>query len=344
MPSTATSLVDLRSDTVTRPTAAMRAAMLAAEVGDDVYGEDPTVIALQQRLAGELGFDAGLFVPSGTQSNLLALLAHCERGDEYLVGMDAHTYKFEGGGAAVLGSIQPQPIVQAADGSLPLAQVEAAIKPLDPHFARTRLLALENTWHGRSLPLDYLAGAHELARAHGLGLHLDGARLFNAAVACGVPPRAIAGHFDTVSICLSKGLGAPVGSVLVGPHALIDKARRWRKVTGGGWRQAGMLAAAGLHALDHHVARLADDHRRAAYLAGCLREVGGIDLLGQHTNMVFIDVPAPRLRELDAHLRRANIRISIGYLPTLRLVTHLDIDDDGIERTVAAFRDFFTRR
>ncbi|MDE3071298.1 MAG: low-specificity L-threonine aldolase [Pseudomonadota bacterium] len=344
MPSTATSLVDLRSDTVTRPTAAMRAAMLAAEVGDDVYGEDPTVIVLQQRLAGELGFDAGLFVPSGTQSNLLALLAHCERGDEYLVGMDAHTYKFEGGGAAVLGSIQPQPIVQAADGSLPLAQVEAAIKPLDPHFARTRLLALENTWHGRSLPLDYLAGAHELARAHGLGLHLDGARLFNAAVACGVPPRAIAGHFDTVSICLSKGLGAPVGSVLVGPHALIDKARRWRKVTGGGWRQAGMLAAAGLHALDHHVARLADDHRRAAYLAGCLREVGGIDLLGQHTNMVFIDVPAPRLRELDAHLRQAGIRISIGYLPTLRLVTHLDIDDDGIERTVAAFRDFFMRR
>ena len=333
--------VDLRSDTVTRPTAAKRAAMVAADVGDDVYGEDPTVNALQQRLADELGFDAGMFVPSGTQSNLLALLAHCERGDEYLVGMDAHTYKFEGGGAAVLGSIQPQPIVQAEDGSLPLARIEAAIKPVDPHFARTRLLALENTWHGRPLPLDYLGQASELARSHGLGLHLDGARLFNAAVACGVPASEIARHFDTVSICLSKGLGAPVGSVLVGSHALIDKARRWRKVCGGGWRQAGMLAAAAMHALDHHVARLADDHRRAAQLADRLREIAGIDLLGQHTNMVFIDVPAARLRELDAHLQAAGIRISIGYLSTLRLVTHLDVDDAGIERTVAAFRQFF---
>ncbi|WP_449427566.1 low-specificity L-threonine aldolase [Rhodanobacter umsongensis] len=334
-------VIDLRSDTVTRPTTAMRAAMLAAEVGDDVYGEDPTVNALQQRLADDLGFDAGLFVPSGTQSNLLALLAHCERGDEYLVGMDAHTYKFEGGGAAVLGSIQPQPIVQAADGSLPLERIEAAIKPVDPHFARTRVLALENTWHGRTLPLDYLAAAHDVARAHGLGLHLDGARLYNAAVACDVPLRGITRHFDTVSVCLSKGLGAPVGSVLVGSHALIDKARRWRKVTGGGWRQAGILAAAGLHALDHHVARLAEDHRRAAYLAGRLRGIAGIDLLGQYTNMVFIDVPAARLRELDVHLKEAGIRISIGYLPTLRLVTHLDIDDAGIERTVEAFAAFF---
>jgi len=336
-------VIDLRSDTVTRPTAAMREAMLAAEVGDDVYGEDPTVNALQQRMADELGFDAGLFVPSGTQSNLLALLAHCERGDEYLVGMDAHTYKFEGGGAAVLGSIQPQPIVQAADGSLPLQSIEAAIKPIDPHFARTRLLALENTWHGRALPLEYLTAAHDVARAHGLGLHLDGARLYNAAVACGVPAREIARHFDSVSICLSKGLGAPVGSVLVGSHALVDKARRWRKVTGGGWRQAGILAAAGLYALDHHVTRLADDHRRAAYLAGRLREIAGIELLGQHTNMVFIDVPPERLRELDVHLRAVGIRISIGYLPTLRLVMHLDIDDDGVARTVAAFAAFFLR-
>jgi len=333
--------IDLRSDTVTRPTPAMREAMLAAEVGDDVYGEDPSVNALQQRLAGDLGFDEGLFVPSGTQSNLLALLAHCERGDEYLVGMDAHTYKFEGGGAAVLGSIQPQPIVQDGDGSLPLKQVEAAIKPVDPHFARTRLLALENTWHGRTLPLDYLAAAHDFARSHELGLHLDGARLFNAAVACGVPAREIARHFDSVSVCLSKGLGAPVGSVLLGSHALIDRARRWRKVAGGGWRQAGMLAAAGMHALDHHVERLADDHRRAAWLAGRLREIAGIDLLGQYTNMVFIDVPAERLRELDVHMREAGIRISIGYLPTLRLVTHLDIDDAGIERVAEAFAAFF---
>lgn len=337
-------VIDLRSDTVTQPTAAMRAVMLDAQVGDDVYGEDPTVNALQQRLADDLGFDAGLFVPTGTQSNLLALLAHCERGDEYIVGMEAHTYKFEGGGAAVLGSIQPQPVMHADDGSLPLERVASVIKPVDPHFARTRLLALENTWHGRTLPLQYLHDAHELARARGLGMHLDGARLFNAAVACQVPAREIARHFDTVSICLSKGLGAPVGSVLVGSHALIDKARRWRKVCGGGWRQAGILAAAGLHALDHHIGRLAQDHARAKRLADRLREIPGIDLLGQHTNMVFINVPADQLRELDAHLRAAGIRISIGYLPTLRLVTHLDIDDDGIERTVAAFAGFFDPR
>jgi threonine aldolase len=333
--------VDLRSDTVTGPTPAMRAAMLDAPVGDDVYGEDPTVNALQRRLADELGFDAALFVPSGTQSNLLALMSHCERGDEYLVGMDAHTYKFEGGGAAVLGSIQPQPIVQDTDGSLPLERVAAAIKPVDPHFARTRLLALENTWHGHVLPLDYLGAAHDFARERGLALHLDGARLYNAAVACGVDAREIARHFDSVSVCLSKGLGAPVGSVLVGSAALIDKARRWRKVTGGGWRQAGMLAAAGLYALDHHVARLAEDHARAGRLAGRLDAIPGVSLLGQHTNMVFVDVPPERLRELDAHLRQARIRISIGYLPTLRLVMHLDVDDAGIERTVQAFAGFF---
>lgn len=335
--------IDLRSDTVTRPTPAMRAAMLDAAVGDDVYGEDPTVNALQERLAGDLGFEDALFVPSGTQSNLLAVMSHCERGDEYLVGMAAHTYKFEGGGAAVLGSIQPQPIMQADDGSLPLDRVAAAIKPVDPHFARTRLLALEDTWNGHALALDYLAAAHDFAREHGLGIHLDGARLFNAAVAAGVGARAIAQHFDTVSVCLSKGLGAPVGSVLVGSAPLIAKARRWRKVLGGGWRQAGMLAAAGLYALDHHVARLADDHRRAAYLAGCLREIAGLNLLGQYTNMVFVEAPPARLAALDEHLRARGIRISIGYLPTLRLVTHLDVDDADIEHVVKAFRDFFAR-
>ena len=333
--------IDLRSDTVTRPSAAMRAAMVAAEVGDDVYGEDPTVNHLQQHVAQALGFEAALFVPSGTQSNLIALMSHCERGDEYLVGMEAHTYKFEGGGAAVLGSIQPQPIVQAADGSLPLDALARAIKPIDPHFARTRLLALENTWHGRVLPLEYLAQARAFCDAHGLALHLDGARLFNAAVASGASARAIAAHFDSVSVCFSKGLGAPVGSVLVGSAALIDKARRWRKVTGGGWRQAGLLAAACLHALDHNVARLADDHARAAHLADGLRGLPGITVDAQHTNMVFIEVPTERLPAFKAHLEAQRVRMSIGYLPQIRMVTHLDIDDAAIERTLTAFRAFF---
>jgi threonine aldolase len=333
--------IDLRSDTVTRPTAAMRAAMLAAEVGDDVYGEDPTVIALERRLAADLGFEAGLFVPSGTQSNLCALLAHCQRGDEYLVGMEAHTYKFEGGGAAVLGSIQPQPIVHAADGSLPLEALERALKPDDPHFARTRLLALENTWHGRVLPQDYVIEAAAWARAHHLAVHLDGARLFNAAVASGVPARTLAAPFDSVSVCLSKGLGAPVGSVLVGSAGLVKSARRWRKMLGGGMRQSGLLAAAGLHALDHHLDRLADDHVRANLLADGLGAIPALRVAGCHTNMVFIDVPCERLRDLDAHLRGAGVVASIGYLPQVRLVTHLDIDDAAIARAVAAFASFF---
>ncbi|KAF1007143.1 MAG: L-allo-threonine aldolase [Luteibacter sp.] len=332
--------VDLRSDTVTRPTQAMREAMLRAEVGDDVYGEDPTVNALQERLAADLGFEAGLFVPSGTQSNLLALMSHCERGDEYIVGADAHTYRFEGGGAAVLGSIQPQPIPQDADGSLPLDKVEAVIKPIDPHFARTRLLTLENTWMGRTIEFGYLARARELATRRGLGLHLDGARLFNAAVAYGRPVREVVAGFDSVSICLSKGLGAPVGSVLVGSASLIERARRWRKVTGGGWRQAGMLAAAATYALDHHVERLAEDHARAARLAEGLGRIDGLAVKGCHTNMVFVDVPAERLKDLAAHMSKAGVLLSIGYLPQVRMVTHIDVDDEGVERTIAAFASF----
>lgn len=334
--------VDLRSDTVTRPTEAMRQAGLRAPVGDDVMGDDPSVNALQERLAGELGFEAGLFVPSGTQSNLLALMAHCERGDEYLVGMDAHTYKYEGGGAAVLGSIQPQPIVNAPDGTLPLDAVAAAIKPAgDPHFARTRLLALENTWHGRVLPLPYLAQARELAKANGLGYHLDGARLYNAAVAGGVSAARIASHFDSVSVCLSKGLGAPVGSVLLGPRELIDKARRWRKVLGGGWRQAGQLAAMAQYALDHHVERLAEDHRRAASFAQALAELPGVQVEAPQTNLVFITVPDGRQAALAEHLAAAGVRVSVGRGPRIRLVTHLDVDDAGLARAVAAFRAFF---
>lgn len=334
--------IDLRSDTVTRPTPAMREAMRYAELGDDVYGEDPTVNALQDRLAAELGFDAGLFFPSGTQANLCALMSHCQRGDEYLVGMQAHTYQFEGGGAAVLGSIQPQPIAQGADGRLPLDAVAAAIKPVDPHFARSRLLCLENTWHGRALPLEDLTEARAFCDQHGLGLHLDGARLYNAAVACKVPGRAIARHFDSVSVCFSKGLGAPIGSVLVGETGFIERARRWRKVAGGGMRQAGMLAAACLYALDHHLERLAEDHARAERLAEGLRDLPGLTVAGRHTNMVFIEVPPGRLTAFKAHLDARRIRMSIGYLPQIRMVTHLDVDDAAIERAIAALGEFFT--
>ncbi len=331
-------VIDLRSDTVTQPTAAMRAAMAAAPVGDDVYGEDPTVAQLQRRLAEDVGFEAGLFVPSGTQSNLIALMCHCQRGDEYLVGMEAHTYKYEGGGAAVLGSIQPQPIVQAPDGTLPLDALAKAVKPDDPHFARTRLLALENTWHGRVLPQDYVIAAAEWARSRGLAVHLDGARLFNAAIAGGISARALAAPFDSVTICLSKGLGAPVGSVLLGSAAFIQQAKRWRKMLGGGMRQSGILAAAALYALDHHVARLADDHARAARLGAGLRGIAGITVVSQSTNMVFIDVDAARLRALEAHLQAHGVRASIGYLPSVRLVTHLDIDDAAIDRAIEVFR------
>ena len=337
MTSTRPDWTDLRSDTVTRPTAAMRAAMLEAEVGDDVYGDDPTVNALQDRLAGDLGFEAALFLPSGTQSNLVALMAHCARGDEYIVGMDAHTYKYEGGGAAVLGSIQPQPIPHATDGSLPLDAVERAIKPDDAHFARTRLLCLENTWHGRSLSLDYLAAARALCDRRGLGLHLDGARLYNAAVASGVDPRVNTRHFDSVSVCLSKGLGAPVGSVLVGSHALVAVARRWRKVTGGGMRQAGILAAAGLHALDHHVARLADDHARAARLAAALQGLAGVDAVAQYTNMVYVEIAPGRRARLRELLQARQVRASVGDTGPIRLVMHLDVDDAGVARVADAF-------
>ncbi len=333
-------IVDLRSDTVTQPCAAMRAAMAAAAVGDDVYGEDPSVRALQDRLASDLGFARGLFMPSGTQANLVALLAHCQRGDEYLVGMEAHTYKYEAGGAAVLGSIQPQPVANADDGSLALELLDKAVKPDDPHFARTRLLALENTWQGRVLARDYVRRAIDWARSRGLGLHLDGARLFNAAIASGTLPAELAAGFDTVSVCLSKGLGAPVGSVLLGNESLIESARRWRKMLGGGMRQSGILAAAGLHALDHHVARLAEDHARAQTLAAGLRAIKGIRVQACHTNMVFIDVPTERLRDLDRHLREAGVRASIGYLPSVRLVTHLDIDDAALARAIEAFARF----
>ncbi|MBD8527848.1 low-specificity L-threonine aldolase [Pseudomarimonas arenosa] len=330
-------MIDLRSDTVTQPTVAMRAAMADAELGDDVYGEDPSVNRLQARLAEQLGFDAGLFVPSGTQSNLLALLSHCQRGDEYLVGADAHTYKYEGGGAAVLGSIQPQPLAQDSDGTIALERLRAALKPVDPHFARSRLVCLENTWHGRPLPRDYAPKVRAFCDQHGLGLHLDGARLFNAAVSQQINPAELCRPYHSVSLCFSKGLGAPVGSVLLGSTELIEQARRWRKVCGGGWRQAGMLAAACSFALDHHVERLSEDHRRAATMAAALSDAG-YELLGQHSNMLFLNLSPTQQTHLKARLAEQQIIISTGYLPTLRLVLHLDIDDSKLERVIEAFK------
>ena len=329
-------LIDLRSDTVTQPTVAMRETMMAAELGDDVYGEDPTVNRLENWLAAELGFEAALFVPTGTMSNLLGLMAHCERGDEYIVGQQAHTYKYEGGGADVLGSIQPQPIDGEADGSLDLAKVEAAIKQDDFHFARTRLLALENTMQGKVLPLDYLAAARELTLRRGLGLHLDGARLYNAAVKLGVPAGEITRHFDSVSVCLSKGLGAPVGSVLCGSAALIGKARRLRKMVGGGMRQAGVLAAAGLYALQHQVERLAEDHANAARLGEGLAALG-YSVEPVQTNMVYVQL-GERAGQIKAFMAEHGIAVSAA--PRLRLVTHLDVSAEQIEQVIEAFAAF----
>jgi len=335
-------LVDLRSDTVTRPSAGMRRAMFEAEVGDDVFGDDPSVNRLQALLAELLGFEAGLFMPSGTQSNLAALMAHCQRGDEYIVGQSAHTYKYEGGGAAVLGSIQPQPLENEPDGSIALERIAAAIKPDDPHFARTRLLALENTIGGKVLPLPYQHAATGLAHERGLATHLDGARLFNAAIALGVSPREIAAGFDSVSVCLSKGLGAPVGSLLLGSRELIGRAVRARKMLGGGLRQAGVLAAAGIFALEHNVSRLADDHAHAQRLADGLRSIGALKVDGPHTNMLFVTVPPDRLAALQSFLRNHGILI-LARSATVRLVTHLDVGAAGIDRATAAFHGFFAR-
>ena len=335
-------MIDLRSDTVTRPTAAMLQAMASAPVGDDVMGADPTVQRLQQTLAERVGKEAGLFFPSGTQSNLAALMAHCGRGDEYLVGQLAHTYKYEGGGAAVLGSIQPQPIEHVADGSLPLEKLAAAVKPKgDPHYARTRLLALENTFQGKVIPAAYIDEAAAFAREHGLGLHLDGARVFNAAVASGRTVRDVCAPFDSVSICFSKGLGAPVGSVLVGSKALIDEARRWRKVLGGGMRQSGFLAAACLHALEHHVDRLAQDHENAELLADGLRGIEGVEVLAQDTNMVFAKFAPEHAEKLAQSLQAQDIIIRAVYGGPTRLVTHLDVSRDDIQKVVAAVRAYF---
>jgi threonine aldolase len=322
-------MIDLRSDTVTKPSAAMRAVVAEADVGDDVWGDDPTVADLELRTASLLGKDAAVFVPSGTQSNLCALMAHCQRGDEYIVGDTAHTYRYEAGGGAVLGSIQPQPVRTKPTGEIDLDHVAAVIKPDDAHFARSRLLCLENTNDGRVLTPAFQKDAAALAGEHGLGLHLDGARLWNAAVALDVEPSLVAEPFDTVSVCLSKGLGAPVGSVLVGTAELIDRARRWRKMLGGGMRQAGLIAAAGIYALEHNIGRLADDHRNAERLVEGLSAIDGVTIDRHATNMVFASFnidPSPVIEAAEVE----NVRLAINGR-TCRMVTHLDVDADDID-------------
>jgi threonine aldolase len=311
----------------------MRRAMAEAQVGDDVFGDDPTVNLLQARAAGMLGFEQGLLFPTGTQSNLAALMSHCGRGDEYLVGQLAHTYRYEAGGGAVLGSIQPQPIANRPDGTMDLAEVEAAIKPDDPHFARTRLLALENTIGGKVIGRAWLEQALKMAKRRGLATHLDGARIFNAAVKLGVSAKSLCEGFDSVSVCLSKGLGAPAGTLLLGGAEFIKKAIRARKILGGAMRQAGVIAAAGLYALEHNVARLGEDHANAERLARGLKEAG-FEVEAPQTNMVFVSAP----EGFADHLVNNEILVLAG--PRLRLVTHLDVDAAGIDRALEAARSF----
>ncbi len=336
-------VIDLRSDTVTRPTPGMLAAMNATDVGDDVWGDDPTANRLQAITAEATHKEAALFFPSGTQSNLAALMAHCERGDEYIVGQMAHTYRMEGGGAAVLGGIQPQPLEQDADGTIPLAKIAASIKPFGPglgtHFARSKLLALENTWGGRVLPQSYVLEATALARSKGLSVHLDGARAFNAAVASETTIADILAPFDSASLCISKGLGAPVGAMLVGDKAFIERAHRWRKMLGGGMRQIGSLAAACIYALENHVERLHDDHENAVALATGLSEIAEITVLAQATNVVFLNIPDAHAKPLEAFLATRGMLMQGVY--AARLVTHLDVSRDDINRFVATVKDYF---
>jgi threonine aldolase len=332
--------IDLRSDTVTQPSQAMREAMARAEVGDDVFADDPTVNRLQAVCAERFGMEAGLFFPSGTQSNLAALMAHCARGEECIVGQDAHTYRYEAGGMAVLGSIQPQPIQNKPDGTIDPADIEAAIKPNDSHFAMTKLVALENTIGGKALAREYMQRVIDVARRRNLSLHLDGARIYNASVKLGVPVDKLCAGFDTVSVCLSKGLGTPAGTVLVGKRELIERARRIRKMLGGTMRQVGILAAAGLYALDHNVERLAEDHANAERLAKGLAKAG-LKVEGPHTNMVFASIPAESVAGLKQHLEQNGIVALVG--PKLRLVTHLDVDAAAIDRAVEGFGAYFQK-
>ncbi|MFM2607505.1 low-specificity L-threonine aldolase [Vibrio chagasii] len=325
--------MDFRSDTVTKPSQAMRSVMANAEVGDDVYGDDPTVNELEQWAAKETGFEAAMFTSSGTQANLLGLMAHCERGDEYLCGQQAHNYKYEAGGAAVLGSIQPQPIENNPDGTLDFKKLAAAIKPDDSHFARTKLLSLENTINGKVLPMSYLAEAREFVNQHGLQMHLDGARVYNAAVALDVHIKEIAQHFDSMTICLSKGLGAPIGSLLLGSKEYIAKARRLRKMVGGGMRQAGILAAAGKMALTENVTQLKVDHENAKNLAIGLSKLEGFSVNPDfvQTNIVFAKLDeSVDINRIAGELSEQGITMTPGN--PVRFVTHRDISAEDISR------------
>jgi len=332
-------IIDLRSDTVTRPVPAMREAMVQAEVGDDVYGEDPTVNRLEKMVAEMLGTESAIFVSSGTQSNLLAMLTQCTRGDEYIVGQHAHMHVYEGG-AAVLGSIQPQPLDFEEDGTLSLEKIAKLINPSDFNFIRTKLFCLENTQDGHTLPMDYFPKARKFANSLGLKLHLDGARLFNATVKLNVKAKEIAQHFDTISICLSKGLGAPIGSVLCSTQNIISNARRWRKLLGGGMRQAGVIAAAGIYALENHIDRLVDDHVLAEALAKGLNEIEGLeaDYSNTQTNMVFVKLTPSQATALPDFLKQR--KILIHGAEDLRLVTHLDVTEEDVNATILAFKDF----
>ncbi len=335
-------VADLRSDTVTKPCAGMRAAMAAAEVGDDVYGEDPTVNRLEAVAAERLGKEAGVYAASGTQTNLLGVLAHCARGEEALVGARNHIFRYEALGSAVLGSVAPAPLPTAENGAIAPEDIEAAIKPDDPHFPVTRLLCLENSFNGRVQTLAEIEAATGVARAAGLRTHLDGARFFNAAVALGEAPERLAAPFDTVSVCLSKGLGAPVGSVLVGDRETIRAARRLRKMLGGGMRQAGVIAAAGLFALENNVERLAEDHARARRLAERLAAIKalGVGLAAVETNMIFVTAPERDRAPLRAFAGSRGVLLAAGA-PAMRLVVHRDVDDVGEAAVAEVFEAYF---
>ncbi|MBS9782497.1 MAG: low-specificity L-threonine aldolase [Arcobacter sp.] len=329
-------IIDFRSDTLTKPSKAMKDFMFKAPLGDDVYKEDPSVNELEKYVAKLAKKEAALFVPSGTQSNLLALLSHCERGDEYICGQEAHIYKFEAGGGAVLGSIQPQPIEFEKDASLDLKKVKEKIKADDFHFAKTKLLCLENTHNGKVLSLKYLKKASAFAIKNNLLLHLDGARVFNAVVELDVKLSDITKYFDSISICLSKGLGSPVGSVLVGSKEFIEKAKRYRKMLGGAMRQSGIIASAGLYALKHQVKDLKKDHENARLLADELKKLDKIKVISNDTNMLFIKTKNPKA--LLEYLKENGILIS-GY-GKMRIVVHRDILKDDIKKTVEVFKKY----